>query len=227
MMLSTLVLPWSHILYGSLVGPALGIVLLWMLRERDARTLAAVATSACAGTWLWNTMLNVRHGGVIDGDIPFRPFPISWQDTAPVSSPSPRRRFCFSQQSVPSTLRYMQRARPATPAARFTSGSLRLWGSNFVVMHSDVYRVSADASRKEPRSRGRGATGLFGYGVSPPICPISMGFKPDFPNILNRARTGVLRGRRRSGRPTRFVAFEAFPDVWGLRRARHPFPTLA
>ena len=26
-------------------------------------------------------MLNVRHAGVIDVDVPFKPFPISWQDT--------------------------------------------------------------------------------------------------------------------------------------------------
>ena len=26
-------------------------------------------------------MLNVRHATMIDGDIPFKPFPISWQDT--------------------------------------------------------------------------------------------------------------------------------------------------
>ena len=26
-------------------------------------------------------MLNIRHAGVVDGDIPFKPFPISWQDT--------------------------------------------------------------------------------------------------------------------------------------------------
>ena len=26
-------------------------------------------------------MLNIRHANVIDGDIPFAPFPISWQDT--------------------------------------------------------------------------------------------------------------------------------------------------
>ena len=81
MIAAALVLPWSHVLYGSLVGPALGIGVLWLLRERAVRTLAVVALSACAGTWLWNGMLNIRHAGVIDGDIPFKPFPISWQDT--------------------------------------------------------------------------------------------------------------------------------------------------
>jgi hypothetical protein len=80
-MTAELVLPWSHILFGSLVGPAVGVVALWFAGEREPRTLAATALSVCAGTWLWNTMLNVRHAAVIDVDIPFRPFPISWQDT--------------------------------------------------------------------------------------------------------------------------------------------------
>jgi hypothetical protein len=80
-LLSVLVLPWSHILVGSFVGPLVGVAALWALRERDRLTLVVVAVAVCAGTWLWNAMLNVRHATVIDGDIPFKPFPISWQDT--------------------------------------------------------------------------------------------------------------------------------------------------
>lgn len=79
--MTVLVLPWSHILYGSLIGPAVGVIALILLGERQPRTLLAVAAGICAGTWTWNTMLNVRHAGVIDVDIPFKPFPISWQDT--------------------------------------------------------------------------------------------------------------------------------------------------
>ena len=75
-----LVIPWSHVLYGSIVGPALGVALLWLIKERRALTLVVVAAAACAGTWVWNLMLNIRHAGVVDGDIPFKPFPISWQD---------------------------------------------------------------------------------------------------------------------------------------------------
>ena len=76
-----LVLPWSHVLFGSLIGPAAAVVALIVLGERQPRTLLTVAAGTCAGTWIWNTMLNVRHAVEIDVDIPFRPFPISWQDT--------------------------------------------------------------------------------------------------------------------------------------------------
>ena len=79
--MSALVLPWSHILYGSLIGPLVGVVALIVLGERRPITLVTVAAGICGGTWIWNTMLNVRHADVIDVDIPFKPFPISWQDT--------------------------------------------------------------------------------------------------------------------------------------------------
>ena len=80
-MTAVVVLPWPRIVFGSIIGPAVGVALLYLLGERQPRTLAVAAVAACAGTWLWNTMLNIRHATTIDGDIPFRPFPISWQDT--------------------------------------------------------------------------------------------------------------------------------------------------
>ncbi len=80
-MLSVLVLPWSHVLFGSIVGPIVSVAALWALRGRHRTTLAVSAVAVFAGTWLWNVMLNVRHATMIDGDIPFKPFPISWQDT--------------------------------------------------------------------------------------------------------------------------------------------------
>ena len=75
-----LVLPWSHVVFGSLIGPAVGIGALWLTGVRHARTLVVAAIGVCGGTWLWNSLLNVRHAVTVDGDIPFRPFPISWQD---------------------------------------------------------------------------------------------------------------------------------------------------
>ena len=76
-----LVLPWSRVLFGSLIGPFVGVVVLWLVRERQPSTLLMTAAGVFGGTWLWNAMLNIRHANVIDGDIPFAPFPISWQDT--------------------------------------------------------------------------------------------------------------------------------------------------
>lgn len=76
-----LVLPWSTVIAGSIVGALAGTGVLWALGERAPQTLIATALAVFAGTFLWNFMLNVRHAGVIDGDIPFALFPISWQDT--------------------------------------------------------------------------------------------------------------------------------------------------
>ena len=81
MLTAVLVLPWSHIAGGSIAGTVIGLVILFAIGERDTTTLAATAAGVMAGTWLWNAMLNIRHATVIDGDIPFKPFPISWQDT--------------------------------------------------------------------------------------------------------------------------------------------------
>jgi hypothetical protein len=79
--LSALVLPWGRVVFGSLVGPLVGVAVLWVARERRVSTLLITAASVCGGTWLWNAMLNIRHATTIDGDIPFQLFPISWQDT--------------------------------------------------------------------------------------------------------------------------------------------------
>jgi hypothetical protein len=77
---AVLVLPWRTVVIGSVSGALAGIVVLWIARERSARTLALTALAVFTGSFLWNFMLNVRHAGVIDGDIPFALFPISWQD---------------------------------------------------------------------------------------------------------------------------------------------------
>jgi hypothetical protein len=69
------------VLFGSLIGPAVAVAALWLVHERHVPTLATAAVGVFSGTWLWNLMLNIRHAGVIDGDIAFAPFPISWQDT--------------------------------------------------------------------------------------------------------------------------------------------------
>ena len=78
--MAVLVLPWRTVVIGCISGALAGTVVLWLLHERRARTLAVTALAVFAGSFLWNFMLNVRHAGVIDGDIPFALFPISWQD---------------------------------------------------------------------------------------------------------------------------------------------------
>lgn len=77
-MLSALVLPWSSVIFGSLLGPTIGLAVLGLVGERQWPTLAVAAIGVFSGTWLWNLMLNIRHARVIDGDIAFKPFPISW-----------------------------------------------------------------------------------------------------------------------------------------------------
>jgi hypothetical protein len=79
--LAALVLPWSTVAFGSIIGPLVSTAVLWILRERNPKALIVTALGVCAGTLLWNIMLNIRHADVIDGDIAFKPFPISWQDT--------------------------------------------------------------------------------------------------------------------------------------------------
>ena len=49
-MIAPLVLPWSHVLFGSLIGPAVGVALLWLARERDPRVLAIAALGTVALT---------------------------------------------------------------------------------------------------------------------------------------------------------------------------------
>jgi hypothetical protein len=79
-MSGVLVLPWRTVVVGSLVGALTGVAVLWSLHERSARVLVGTALAVFAGSFIWNFMLNVRHAGVVDGDIPFALFPISWQD---------------------------------------------------------------------------------------------------------------------------------------------------
>lgn len=76
-----LVLAWWRVAFGVGVGAVGSTVGLWLAKERGRTTLFASGVGVAAGTALWNVMLNVRHARMIDGDIPFRAFPISWQDT--------------------------------------------------------------------------------------------------------------------------------------------------
>ena len=80
-MLSALVLPRSRVAFGAVIGPVVGVTVLWLAKEPQPCTVLVTAAGVCCGTLLRNVMLNIRHANGIDGDIPFAPFPISWQDT--------------------------------------------------------------------------------------------------------------------------------------------------
>ena len=88
-----LVLPWSHVAYGIVVGVIASTCGLVLARHRAPRLLATTAFGVASGTGLWNTMLNVRHAHTIDVDVPFRPFPISWQDVG-------TGMFCFASVTL-------------------------------------------------------------------------------------------------------------------------------
>jgi hypothetical protein len=51
-MLSALVLPWSRVVFGSLIGPLVGVVVLWLAKERQRSTLLVTAAGVFGGTWL-------------------------------------------------------------------------------------------------------------------------------------------------------------------------------
>jgi hypothetical protein len=76
-----LVLEWWRVALGVGLGMVTSTIGLWIARERSRPVLVASAMGVGIGTALWNSMLNIRHALTIDGDIAFRLFPISWQDT--------------------------------------------------------------------------------------------------------------------------------------------------
>ncbi len=75
-----LALEWWKVAWGVAVGMTVSTLGLWVAKERSKSVLITAATGVGIGTAVWNTMLNVRQALTVDGDIPFRLFPISWQD---------------------------------------------------------------------------------------------------------------------------------------------------
>ena len=75
---------WGQIFYGAALSAVLAgaaVALLW--RERSPAVLTATVAAAFLGPLAWNAILH-RAATPGDGffvDIPFKPFPISWQDT--------------------------------------------------------------------------------------------------------------------------------------------------
>jgi hypothetical protein len=70
-------------LYGAALSVVAAVALVVFVgRERSARTLITVAFAAFLMPLIWNVILR-RTGATsaFSHDLPFKPFPVSWQDT--------------------------------------------------------------------------------------------------------------------------------------------------
>jgi hypothetical protein len=78
------VIGWGAIFFGAVLSTVVaGLVLVFVKRERTSRVLAPALAAAFLGPLAWNAILH-RVATERDGffvDIPFKPFPVSWQDT--------------------------------------------------------------------------------------------------------------------------------------------------
>ena len=75
---------WPQIFYGAALSAVIAaVVFVFVRRERTAIVLVPAVAAAFLGPLAWNAML---HRAATDADaffvdIPFKPFPVSWQDT--------------------------------------------------------------------------------------------------------------------------------------------------
>jgi hypothetical protein len=78
------VISWGRIFYGAALSTVIAaVVFAVVMRERRPRVLVAALAATFFGPLSWNAILH-RAGNPSDGffvDIPFKPFPVSWQDT--------------------------------------------------------------------------------------------------------------------------------------------------
>jgi hypothetical protein len=78
------VIGWGQIFFGAALTTAVAaVVFVFVGRERRAGILAPALAAALVGPLTWNAIL---HRAATDADaffvdIPFKPFPVSWQDT--------------------------------------------------------------------------------------------------------------------------------------------------
>jgi hypothetical protein len=78
------VIGWGQIFYGAALSTGVAaLVLVLVKRERTPQLLVPALAATFLGPLAWNAILH-RAGNPSDGffvDIPFKPFPVSWQDT--------------------------------------------------------------------------------------------------------------------------------------------------
>lgn len=75
---------WGQIFYGAALSTAVAAaVLMLVMRERRLRVLVAALSAAFLGALAWNAILHraVTEPNGFFVDIPFKLFPVSWQDT--------------------------------------------------------------------------------------------------------------------------------------------------
>ncbi|TML91368.1 MAG: hypothetical protein E6G06_09915 [Actinobacteria bacterium] len=73
---------WGQIFYGAaLTTIVTALVFVFVRRERSRQVLIPALAAALLGPITWNAVLHRAGGNGFFVDIPFKPFPISWQDT--------------------------------------------------------------------------------------------------------------------------------------------------
>lgn len=75
---------WPQIFYGAALSTVIAaVVFLFVRRERTAIVLAPALAAAFLGPLAWNAILHraATEADAFFVDIPFKPFPVSWQDT--------------------------------------------------------------------------------------------------------------------------------------------------
>jgi hypothetical protein len=73
---------WGRTLYGAaLTTVVAAVAVIAVKRERRPAVLAAVVASAFVGPIAWNAILHRTEARSFFVDVPFDPFPVSWQDT--------------------------------------------------------------------------------------------------------------------------------------------------
>jgi len=75
--------PYAQMLYGAALSAVVAVVLVAVLgRCRRTSVLLAAGVAAFLMPLAWNLILrDTGATGLFSHDLPFRPFPISWQDT--------------------------------------------------------------------------------------------------------------------------------------------------
>jgi hypothetical protein len=76
------VIGWGQIFYGAALTIAIAaVVFVFVLRERTPRVFVPALAASFLGPITWNAILHRAGGAGFFVDIPFKPFPVSWQDT--------------------------------------------------------------------------------------------------------------------------------------------------